>query len=286
MSSEDILSQTPPPADARIAYGNDSVQFGDLYLPKTGHSLSNRDDTITKVIPSEPEFAARERGQVERSAFPPLAIFIHGGFWRARYDLAHAGHICAALAKAGVATWNVEYRRVGHPGGGWPGSLQDIEAARRFLPELAKKHEVDVSCLVVAGHSAGGQLALALAARQNHLRGVIALAPVSDLRRAYDLHLSNDAVVEYLGGTPSQVPEHYAEASPIELPISVPQVIIHGLHDDTVPVEMSRNYVEAKRKRGENVRLLELDCGHFDLIDPSSQVWPAVQQSIVELLKP
>ena len=227
MSSEDILSQIPPPADARIAYGSDPHQFFDLRIPRDPLH-SNHRVSSTEVIPGKPEFAARERGRIEGSAFPPVAIVIHGGFWRAKYDLTHAGHLCAALTKAGVATVNLEYRRVGNPGGGWPGSLQDIEAARRFLPELAKKHKVDVGRVIVVGHSAGGHLALALVARQNHLRGVIALAPISDLRRANDLHLSNDAVVEFLGGTPSQVPEHYAEASPIELPVSVPQVIIHG----------------------------------------------------------
>jgi acetyl esterase/lipase len=285
MSSEDILSQTPPPADARMAYGNDPNQFFDLRIPRSPLH-SNHGASSTDVIPSKSEPARGGRGRVEGSAFLPVAIVIHGGFWRAKYDLNHAGHLCAALTKAGIVTLNVEYRRVGNPGGGWPGSLQDIEAARRFLPELAKKHKVNVSRLVVAGHSAGGHLALALAARQNHLRGVVALAPVSDPHRAYDFHLSNDAVVEFLGGTPSQVPERYAEASPIELPISVPQVLIHGRRDDIVPFQMSRSYVETKRSKGENVRLVEPDCGHFDLIDPSSQVWPAVQQSVLELLKP
>jgi len=266
MSSGDILSQTPPPADARIDYGNDPQQFFDLRIPQRTADL-------------------RAQRVKEGSAFP-LVIFIHGGFWRAKYDLTHAGHLCAALTKAGIATVNLEYRRVGNSGGGWPGSLSDIEAALQMISELAPKYPLDPSRIIVIGHSAGGHLALALAARQNYLRGVIALAPVSDLRRAYDLHLSNDAVVEFLGGTPSQVPEHYAEASPMDLPISAPQVIIHGSHDDTVPIEMSRSYIETKRSKGENVRLIEPDCGHFELIDPSSQVWPAVQQSVLELLKP
>ena len=255
MSSEDILSKAPPPADARIAYGSDPLQFGNLYLPK-------------------------------RSGTFPILLFIHGGFWRARYDLVHAGHLCAALAKSGIAVWNLEYRRVGNPGGGWPGSLQDIEAARRFLPEVAKKHPFDLKRLAVAGHSAGGHLALTLAARRNHLRGVVALAPVSDLRRAYDLHLSHDAVVEFLDGTPAEVPEHYAEASPVELSIRAPQVIVHGSHDDTVPIEMSRSYVAIKQKRGEKMRLLELDCGHFELIDPSSAAWSTVQKAVLDLLNP
>ena len=255
MSSEDILSQPPPPADARISYSSDPNQFGELRLPKS-------------------------KGP------HPLAMVIHGGFWRAKYDLAHTGHMCAALAGSGIATWNIEYRRVGNPGSGWPGTFDDVTATFRYLPKLSKQYDLDMERVFVMGHSAGGHLALALAARQNQLRGVLALAPLSDLRRAYGLHLSNDAVVEFLAGTPSQVPEHYAEASPIELPISVPQIIIHGTHDDIVPVAMSRSYVDAKHKHGENLRLLELDCGHFEPIDPSSEAWAVVQHAALELLKP
>jgi len=282
MSSEDILSQPPPPVDARIGYGNDLLQFFDLRVPKTIGLTSSQHDATAKVIPRERE---QRQARVEGSAFP-LIIFIHGGFWRAKYDLVHAGHLCAALTKAGVATLNVEYRRVGNPGGGWPASLQDIEAALDLTGARAEQHRLDINQAIVVGHSAGGQLALALAARRISLRGVIALAPISDLRRACDLHLSNDAVVEFLGGTPVELPATYAEASPIELPISIPQVIIHGSHDDTVPIEMSRSYVETKTKRGEDARMLELDCGHFELINPASNAWPYVLQAVLDLLKP
>src|SRR2546429_1805107 len=123
MPVDDILTLPPPPADARVPYGSDPNQFGELRVPKTGGPF-------------------------------PVVVNIHGGFWRAKYDLRHAGHLCAALTKAGIATVNLEYRRIGNPGGSWPGSLQDIEAAPRFLPELAKKHKLDVGRLVVAGHSA------------------------------------------------------------------------------------------------------------------------------------
>jgi acetyl esterase/lipase len=274
MSSEDILSQAPSPADVRLQYGSGPLQFADLRFPRT-HAPT------TEVIPTKRDVGER----VEGSAFP-LAILIHGGFWRAKYDLTHAGHVCAALAKAGIATANVEYRRVGNHGGGWPGSLQDIAAALQFISGKANDYRLDLGPVAVIGHSAGGQLALALAQRYPNIRGVVALAPISDLRRAYDLHLSNNAVVEFLGGTPEQTPKHYREASPIEIPISVPQVIIHGTRDETVPVEMSRSYLQSKHNGGESVRLLELDCGHFELIDPSSAAWPPVQQAVLELLKP
>jgi acetyl esterase/lipase len=256
MSTEDILTKIPPAADARLHYGPDPNQFGDLRLPH-----------------SKPPH--------------PILIFIHGGFWRAKYDLSHAGHLCAALAKAGVATWNVEYRRVGNPGGGWPETFTDILQGQRCISQIAARFALDTRRGVVMGHSAGGQLALCLAARQPRLlRGVVSLAGVVDLQRAWELHLSHDAVAGFLGGSPQQVPEHYKEASPMEISLSgVPQWIIHGTNDDTIPFEMSRHYVEVKRKRKEEVHLVEMpNTGHFELIDPTSQAWPRVQDTVKRIL--
>src|SRR5579864_7326020 len=180
MSSDDILTLPPPPADARLSYGTDPNQFGDLRLPKT------------------------------KGPFP-VAMNIHGGFWRAKYDLAHAGHLCAALTAKGIATWNVEYRRVGNPGGGWPGTFEDVRNAYRFVPQLAKRYNLDASKFLVMGHSAGGQLALCLTAHELSLKRVISLAGVVDLQQAWELHLSNDAVVGFLGGKPGDAHDHYRE---------------------------------------------------------------------------
>src|SRR5579864_7983178 len=135
--SDDILSQPAPPADARLTYGSDSNQFLDLRLPPAG--------------------------QRTRSVHP-LVINIHGGFWRAKYSLDHAGHLCAALTAKGFATANLEYRRIGNDGGAWPGTFADIRSAYHFLLQHAQQHKLDTSRCVVLGHSAGGQLALCLAA--------------------------------------------------------------------------------------------------------------------------
>jgi acetyl esterase/lipase len=253
--SDDILELPAPPADARVSYGTDPNQFGDLRLPKG------------------------------KGPFPTL-MNLHGGYWRAKYDLAHAGHLCAALTTLGFATWNVEYRRVGNEGGGWPGTLEDLVSANRFLPQLAKRHPLDISKLVVMGHSAGGQLALCLAAHQQGISRVLALAGVLDLERASQLHLSNDAVVEFLGGTPKTVPEHYEEADPMRLPIpNARQFVLHGSEDDTVPPDFSRKYAEAKKARGESVTLVEIaKAGHFDVIDPRSAAWQKVAGAVQQLL--
>jgi acetyl esterase/lipase len=248
--SQDILQLPPPKADARIPYGKDQYQFGDLRLPP---------------------------GQGPH----PLAIFIHGGFWRAAYDLLHAGHLCAALTRSGFATWNIEYRRVGNPGGGWPGTFDDILHASEYVRALRQKYPLDLNRTVAAGHSAGGHLVLWLAAqRAVDLRGVASLAGVSDLRRAYALQLGGGVVSQLLGGTPSQVPSRYAAASPKELlPISVPQRLVHGTDDNIVPFELSEQFAQASK----NARLVPLKgAGHFELIDPRSREWPVVQKSILE----
>jgi acetyl esterase/lipase len=261
-SSEYILTEAPPKADARIAYGLDEFNFTDLRLP---HEKNN---TVPK-------------------SGHPIVMFIHGGYWRAKYDLTHAGHACAALARSGLAVWQIEYRRVGNPGGGWPGTFEDITSAYQYLPQISRQYQLDSKRVVVIGHSAGGQLALSLAARQPSLRGAISLAGVVDLRRAYELHLSNDAVAKYLGGAPDKVDEHYKEASPIEVPVpKVQQRLIHGTTDETVPIEISRHYVDVKKKWKEDVQLKELPkTGHFELIDPKSSVWKIVEDTVQALLR-
>lgn len=259
--SEDILTLAPPPADRRVTYGSDPNQFIDLRLPH-----------------------AKDRAY-------PLVVNIHGGYWRAKYSLDHAGHLCAALAAKGMATANVEYRRVGNDGGAWPGTFADIRSAYSFLLQNGHQYGFDARRFVVVGHSAGGQLALCLAGHESGVTRVVSLAGVVDLRLAYQLHLSNDAVVEFLRGTPSEVPDHYREADPMQLAMPAPaqQWLIHGTADDTVPVEFSRDYAALKQKRvgkdKEEVHFIEIPgAGHFDLIDPRSGAWKQVEQALHQLL--
>jgi acetyl esterase/lipase len=246
----DIFSRPQPLPDTREAYGSDPNQFIEVRFPsgKAAH---------------------------------PVLLNLHGGYWRAKYDLTHAGHLCEALRGAGVATFNVEYRRVGNPGGGWPGSFADIRSAWRYVRQESGRFHLDLHRLVVMGHSAGGQLALCLAAHETSIRSAIALAGVVDLKKAFALHLSNDAVVEFLSGTPKQVPEHYREADPMELNVPARQWLIHGSGDDTVPVEFSREYVDQKKRIGEQVQLIEIErCGHFEPIDPDSAPFQKVKAAV------
>lgn len=214
----------------------------------------------------------------------PIVFFLHGGYWRAKYDLAYAGHFCHALKLAGIATWNVEYRRVGQPGGGWPGTFEDIRAAFCTLQDRRQSQSLDLNRLCVAGHSAGGQLALCLAAHEKSITRALSLAGVVDLRRAWELHLSSDAASLFLGGSPDQVPEHYREASPAEQKIAAAQKLIHGTVDSDVPYEISKRYADAKSKSGEHVDLVTLpNVGHFEIVDPQSAVWDKVLEVITSL---
>jgi acetyl esterase/lipase len=254
MASDDILTAVPH-AGSKLFYGSDPNQFGELRLPK-GHGPF------------------------------PLIVNVHGGYWSAQYSLTHAGHFCAALSKKGFATWNVEYRRVGNPGGGWPGSFKDVVSAYRFAGQFGKKYkEVNCERIVVVGHSAGGQLALCLAAHEPSATRVVALAGVVDLHRAWELHLGYDAVQDFLGGAPSTVAEHYREADPMQLKITADQQLIHGLSDDLVPPELSRDYFKKKNKQHEKVHLHEIPgADHFDLINPHSAAWTTVLEVIEHLL--
>jgi len=196
----------------RLKYGSEQLQFGDLYLP-------DQSDQYATVV------------------------LIHGGYWRSRYGFDLMNGLAEDLARRGYAAWNIEYRRVGDLGGGWPGTFQDVALATDYVRELAPSYGLDLAKVVPIGHSAGGHLAFWLAARpripyfdQNsqiagslvpgkneesatplELAGTISLAGVVDLEMAWRLHLSNDAVVELLGGTPASVSERYRVASPASM---------------------------------------------------------------------
>ena len=229
-NAADVLTDPPPPpADARIAYGPGPLQFGDLR-------------------------SAEGDG---------LVVVLHGGSWKATYNLIHLGPLCLVLRDAGIATFNVEYRRVGDPGGGWPGSLEDVLLAIGHARGLARR-------VVLVGHSAGGHLAL-LAAQRFQLP-VIALAAVSD-----PATWANDAVAAFFGGKPPD------EASPLaQLPLGVRQVLVHGTHDDAVPFDQSARYVEAA---GGEAELIALEgAGHFEPIDALSPESAVVRDAVARLL--
>jgi acetyl esterase/lipase len=268
LSVEDILKLPSPVADHRIAYGDDPLQFGDLRLP-------------------------------DAKGPHPVAVVVHGGCWRSRYTLHHIGSFSDALTREGVATWTVEYRRVGDAGGGWPGTFRDVAAAVDHLREIAPHYALDLERVIAVGHSAGGQLVLWLGARGKlpatspistkrrvPLAGVVSLAGVDDLRRALTEGVCDDMAARLVGGAPGDVPERYRESSPIELlPLGLPLRLVNGARDPIVPVDFGRAFESRSRAAGDDVKLTTVEgAGHFELIAPSSSAWPEVLGVIRELL--
>ena len=200
---------------------------------------------------------------------PSVAVLIHGGFWRARYGRELEARIARDLLARGWAVWNVEYRRLGD-GGGWPATFEDVAAAIEALP-------LDAARVVAIGHSAGGQLAV-WAAAQGLVGAAVSQAGALDLDELQRLGTSDRVVQQLLGGTPDEVPDRYAAASPRRrLPIGVPLLLVHGVLDDDVPVEISREFAAAARAAGDDCELVVLeDEGHYEHLEPGSRSWEAV----------
>ncbi len=271
LSVADYVALPAVPATVRLAYGPAPEQFGDLYLP----------------APAE-----------NQGVLHPLIILVHGGCWRAQYGLAQLGRFCATFAQLGVAVWSLEYRRLGN-GGGWPTTFLDVAAGADYVRTLASQYALDLTRVVAVGHSAGGHLALWLAARQQLLPasplfqheplpliGVVALAGIPDLVDAAQQATCGDAAATLLGGSAQTFPARYADASPQALlPLGIPQHLLIGTLDEAVPVAHNEAYVQAAHAQGDTVHFTLLpDMGHFELVAPGTEAWPTVQAAILQFL--
>jgi acetyl esterase/lipase len=270
----DLANAPVPPGALRIAYGTDPLQFGELRVPST-------------------------------AAPHPVAVVIHGGCWLAKIGtmderavaLDNMRPLAAALAEHGIATWNIEYRRLGHDGGGWPGTFRDVASATDFLRTVAAEQQLDLTRVIAIGHSAGGHLAMWLAARGKldatselyvnnplRLKGVVDLDGPPDLKATIPLQqpiCGSPVVTDLLGGAPEERAARYHDASPIELvPLRVPQVVFAGQMFGA----QAAPYESAARKAGDQVQTSVSDASHFVFIDPGSEMWPQVVAAVQRLL--
>ena len=270
------LADASVPTEARrLAYGSDPLQFGELRLPSTPGPH-------------------------------PVAIVIHGGCWLSKLGnyppravaLDNMRPVAAALTAAGIATWNIEYRRLGDAGGGWPGTFRDVAAGADHLRALAKEHALDLKRVISIGHSAGAHFALWLAARPKlpstsdlftrdplPLSGVVSLDGPADLKATIALQqpvCGSPVITNLMGGSPDERADRYRDGSPIErLPLGVPQVFYTGqmFNGHAAP------YEAAVKQAGDHVEIRPAPkAGHFVFIDPLSDTWPEVLKSARRLL--
>lgn len=267
MTSADLADFPHPSPNARIPYGDDPLQFGDLRIP-------------------------------DGDGPHPVAIFIHGGQWKAEFDISHSDKLTDALTRNGIATWSLEYRRIGNAGGGWPGTFLDIAAGADHLRSIADSHDLDLERVISMGHSAGGHLAIWLASRASippgsaihvqdpiALHGVLGLAPAADLRLLHGTEFCGDVIEALMDGSPDAVPDHYRWGDPVQFsPGRIPQLLVIGKYD-AVWAPSGLSYFEVARARGDDVEMIEAtESGHFEMIDPDSSTWPLVLESARQLL--
>lgn len=273
LTARELLALPHSEPDYRLAYGDDSSQYGELRVPS--------------------------------GAGPhPVVVLVHGGCWREFSSASSIAPIADALKADGIATWSIEYRRLNQAGGGWPGTYLDVGRAVDHLRALAQPYHLDLGRVAVVGHSAGGHLAMWVAARSRlpagtplyksnplPIRGVVDLDGTPDMAGAMPgLPLPSacgqDVVRAMLGGTPDSVPERYAQVSAIDmLPLGIPQVLIWGARDDQVPLAMAERYTRAARQAGDRVQLVvDSTAGHFEAASPRSSLWPSVHTAIRALL--
>jgi acetyl esterase/lipase len=264
MTWPDLLGRPRPQPTATIAYGADPLQVADLWLP-----------------------AGPGRH--------PVVLMVHGGCWQSEIaDRTIMNWIAEDLRRRGIAVWNIDYRGVDRPGGGYPGTFQDVAAAADALRARAAHYRLDLSRLVAIGHSAGGHLALWLAGRSRLPRGsplrsarplpireAISLGGLPDLEEA--ARSENGCGNAVIGRLTSG---HFADTSvPRLAPLGLKQVLINGRQDRIIPVAYAEGYAAPMRAAGDDVRVRMIDrTGHVELVAPESAAWAAAVEEIERAL--
>jgi len=231
---DQVLALPSEEPDATIAYGDSASQYGLLWTPKTDSNA-------------------------------PLVILIHGGCWLNSFDVNHSRPLATALNQAGFAVWSLEYRRTGDPGGGWPGTLEDIELALSRL-DLLSPYAIDTSQIAVAGHSAGGHLALMASRDLTQVKAVIGLAAIVDIE-SYSRGTNSCQIAgpAFLGVSAEDAPGKYAQANPAKHALNPASLLLHGDNDEIVPLNHFKQ------------DLLPLSvlasAGHFDWIHPGTRAF-------------
>jgi len=224
----------------------------------------------------------------------PVVVLIHGGAWRERWERDLMDSMAVDLTARGYATWNLEYRRVGPAGGGWPNTFVDVAAGIDVLSRLAETYPLDTTRVALMGHSAGGHLALWAAARGGLPADApgagpevvpavsVSLAGVTDLVEIGRRGSEEGATTLFMGGLPDELPDDYALASPLaRLPLGeCTQLIVYGFADRVDLVDANRRYVLRAREAGDDVEELAIEgADHFHVIDPRSAAWPAIMEA-------
>ena len=255
----------------RVRYADDSLTFGDLRLPDKSNLKSS-------------------------TGAYPVIVMVHGGAWTASYSLDYVAPLTEALTDLGIATWSIEYRRIGNPGGTYPGIFLDVAAATDYLRVLAPEHNLDLNRVIVVGHSSGGHLALWISGRAKippssplyvasplPIKAVVSLAGIPNLKDALERGDRKD-VLTLLGGiSPEEAIPLYNETSIYQMiPTGVPTSHIVGTLDNPWRIAITEEFVEQANKLGDISRItVPLGANHFDVVDPNAPAWPIIEKEVL-----
>ena len=254
----------------RVAYGDHPDQWAEIRSPY---------GTAAQVSSSGPDERSDGHSDGHSDGQTPVAVLLHGGFWRSIWGADLMDALAVDLAERGFTSWNLEYRRPDLHG--WDATVADVARGVALAAEGTRDR------LVVIGHSAGGQLALRAAADDHRITLAVSLAGVLDLAEGDRRDMSSGAVAAALGGSVAEVPATYRRSGPLErLPLGVPQLIVQGGGDDLDLIDFSRRYARAAQESGDQVTYLEMSGDHFDIIDPASPIWRATAGAIAEHRRP
>ncbi len=277
ISWRDLIEGDLPQPDERIYYGTGELAFGELWIP-------DKDPHTTVIL-------------------------IHGGCWLDIYPGTEImNHMANALRDEGFAVWNIEYRRLGHQGGGYPGTFLDVAFGADALHAVARNHNINLDRVIAAGHSAGGHLATWLAARKNlpdystlriddsidihtsiQIHAVISLAGINDLERYanYGSSSCGEGTVARLVDIETRGEDAFLDTSPIHLlPLGVPFVEVTAAFDAPVPPFFGYHFIQAAKQAGDDaILVLQPKAGHFEMIAPWSEEWREVRNIFRTILE-
>lgn len=272
MKLADYLALSGPAPSARYAYGAAPSQYAELFLPQGSGPF-------------------------------PVAVLVHGGCWTSKFGgIGQLRNMAGALASHGIAVWNVEYRRVDEPGGGYPGMYQDMNAALDLLAAQARRHPLDLERIVAVGHSAGGQLVQWIAGRARipassplyhpaplPVRDIVSLGGLADLRgEAALIKSSCGRDTAQLAGEPSSArPDVFSDTNAAELmPNGSRTWLVTGALDTISPPRAAHAYAARARAAGDHAEVVILrDASHYDEVAATSPAWPQVWAVIERALK-
>lgn len=268
LTPQDILKIPFTPAKYRFNYGEDSRQFGDLRIPESNGPY-------------------------------PVLVVIHGGCWTSKMaNIDFMSSFAQAFTEAGIATWNIEYNCIDNKSGGWPGTFLDVGKAVDYLKVLSPQYKLDLTKVVVIGHSAGGHLALWTGARHKitensdlyqhdplKLKAVVNIAGPGDLNLFQNLEekACMSKVINLLIGN---MQEHFLQCSPYELlPINTKQILITGEYDLAAPVESMHHYMNKAKDLGDYIEVVVIkNAAHFEVVDHRTEAWEIIKDTVIELL--